>query len=107
MLGVEDWGENDQLTCTESLKRTLRKFKSEAMDKVKDTLKVQVHENDVSRLAKRAILSRLGRICDPSGVISPTTVEGKRIYRDTCEDERSWNAEVSPRITRQWNNWTK
>ena len=78
-----------------------------AWDKVKDTLKVQVRENDVSQLTKRAILSRLGRIYDPLGVISPTTVEVKRIYRDICEGERSWNADVSPRITQQWNNWTK
>ena len=53
------------------------------------------------------MLSRLGRMHDPLGVISLTTVEGKRIYRDTCEEERGWNADVSPRITVQWNNWTK
>ena len=78
-----------------------------AWDKVRDTLKFQVRENDVNQLTKRAILSRLGRMYNPLGVISPTTVESKRIYRDTCEDERSWNADVSPRITRQWKNWTK
>ena len=80
-----------------------------AWDKVRDTLEVQVRENDVSQLTKSAIhvLSRLGRTYDPLGVVSPTTVEGKRIYRDTCEGERSWNADVSPRITQQWNNWTK
>ena len=82
-------------------------FGRHAWDKVRDTLKVQVRKNDVSQLTKRAILSRLGRIYDPLGVISPTIVEGKRIYRDTCEGERSWNAGVSPRITQQWNNWTK
>ena len=70
------------------------KILGHAWDKMRDTLKVQVRENDVSQLTKRAILSRLGRIYDPLGVISPTTVEGKRIYRDTCEGERSWNADV-------------
>ncbi len=34
-------------------------------------------------------------------------VEGKRIYQDSCEEEKSWNAEVSLALTKQWNNWTK
>ena len=84
-----------------------RKIFRHGWDKARDTLKVQVHENDISQLTKRAILSRLGRIYDPLGVISPTTVKGKRIHRNTCEGERSWNVDVSPRITQQWNNWTK
>ena len=66
-----------------------------------------MREEDVSQLTKRAILSRLRRMYDPLGVISLTTVDGKRIYRDTCEEERSRNADVSPRITLRWNYWTK
>ena len=75
--------------------------------KTEDILKVQVQESEGGKLTKRVILSRLGRIFDPLGIISPTMVEGKRIYRDSCEAEKSWNAEVSPTLVRQWNNWTK
>ena len=103
---VHKW-ESNVLTLESGNMPNPGKIFGHAWDKVRDTLKVQVRENDVSQLTKRAILSRLGRIYDPLGVISPTTVEGKRIYRDTCEGERSWNADVSPRITQQWNNWTK
>ena len=72
------------------------------------TLKVQVHENEDGKLTKRVIRSRLGRVYDHYlGIISPTMIEGKRIYRDSCEEEKSWNTEISPALTKQWNNWTK
>ena len=100
---VHKW-ESNVLTLESGNMPNPGKIFGHAWDKVRDTVKVQVRENDVSQLTKRAILSRLGRIYDPLRVISPTTVEGKWMYRDTCEDERSWNAAVSPRITRQWKN---
>ena len=49
----------------------------------------------------------MGRIDDPLGIISPTMVEGKRVYRDSCEEGKSRNAEVSSTLKRQWDNWTK
>ncbi|CAB4006695.1 Hypothetical predicted protein [Paramuricea clavata] len=76
-------------------------------NKTEDTLKVQLQDNDDGKLTKRAILSRLGRAYNPLGIISPTMIEVKRIYRDSCEEQKNWNAEFSPALTRQWNNWTK
>ena len=83
------------------------KILGHVLNKTEDTLKVQLQDSDDGKLTKRAILSRLGRAYDPLGIISPTMIEGKRIYRDSCEEQKSWNAEVSPALTRQWNNWTK
>ena len=76
-------------------------------NKTEDTLKIQVQQDDDEKLTKRAILSRLGRVYDPLGIISPTLVEGKRVYRDSCEEGNSWSADVSPSLKKQWNNWTK
>lgn len=77
-------------------------------DKAEDTLKIQVHKtNQESVLMKRIILAQLGRVYDPLGITSPSMMEGKRIYRDTCDKGKSWNAEVSPSRTKDWNNWTK
>ncbi len=76
-------------------------------NKTDNTLKVQAQSSEDGKLTKKTILSRLGRVFDPLGIISPTMVEGKRIYRDSCEEEKSWNAEVSLALTKQWNNWTK
>ncbi|XP_015747779.1 PREDICTED: uncharacterized protein LOC107327543 [Acropora digitifera] len=49
-------------------------------DKRKDTLELPVQQfSDEQPVTKRAILSQLGSMYDPLGIISPTTAEGKRI----------------------------
>lgn len=58
-------------------------------DKRDDTLEVQVPEpSDNQLLTKRGILSHLATIYDPLGMISPTTVKGKQIYRDPCNESK-------------------
>ncbi|PFX16399.1 hypothetical protein AWC38_SpisGene19336 [Stylophora pistillata] len=49
-------------------------------------------------VTKRTILSYLGTVYDPLGIISPTMAEGKHIYREACDEKKGWNAEVSPQI---------
>ena len=39
---------------------------------------------------------------DPLGIMSPTMVEGKRIYREACEEKVGWNAEVSDVVKKDW-----
>ena len=56
---------------------------------------------------KRGILSHLGSIYDPLGIISLTLVEGKRIYRKACDENQEWNKEVSPALTQDWLKWTR
>ena len=47
-------------------------------DKRKDTLELPVQQfSDEQPVTKRAILSHLGSMYDPLGIISPTTAEGK------------------------------
>ena len=58
-------------------------------------------------VTKRTILSYLGTVYDPLGIISPTMAEGKHIYREACDEKKGWNAEVSPRLKNQWLSWTK
>ena len=58
-------------------------------------------------LTKRTMLIQLGKIYDPLGIISATMVEGKRLYRDACDENRSWNKEVSSSVAKDWNKWTK
>ena len=76
-------------------------------DKRDDTLEVQVPEpSDNQLLTKRGILSHLASIYDPLGMISPTTVKGKQIYRDACDETKGWNADVSDQLTRDWIKWS-
>ena len=58
-------------------------------DKRKDTLELPVQQfSDEQSVTKRAILSHLGSTYDPLGIISPTTAEGKRIYREACDEKK-------------------
>ena len=75
-------------------------------DKRDDMLETQVpRPPDDQPLTKRAILSHLASIYDPLGMISPTTVKGKQIYRDACDETKGWNAEVSDQLRREWIKW--
>ena len=62
-------------------------------DKRKDTLDLPVQQlSDEQPVTKRATLSHLGSMYDPLGKISPTTGEGKRIYREVCDEKKGWNS---------------
>ena len=83
------------------------KFMGHKWDKHEETLEVTVPSyQDDELVTKRSVLSHLGRIYDPLGIISPTLAEGKRIYREVCEEKRGWNTEVSPKLKYQWLKWT-
>ena len=70
-------------------------------------LKTQVPDPpDNQPLTKRGILSHLASIYDPLGMISPTTVKGKQIYRGACDETKGWNTEVSDQLKREWIKWS-
>ena len=58
-------------------------------------------------VTKRTILSYLGAIYDPLGIVSPTMAQGKHIYRQACDEKKGWNAEVSAQLRIEWLKWTK
>ena len=58
-------------------------------------------------LTKRTILSYLGAIYDPLGIVSPTMAQGKHIYRQACDEKKGWNSEVSSQLRDGWFKWTK
>ena len=57
-------------------------------------------------MTKNTILSQLARVYDPLGIISPTLVEGKRIFRDACE-QKGWDTEVSKPLVRDYFRWLR
>ena len=66
-------------------------------------LEIQVPKPpDNQPLTKREILSQLASIYDSLGMISPTIVKGKQIYRDACDETEGWKTEVSDRLKREW-----
>jgi hypothetical protein len=54
---------------------------------------------------KGGILSKLAKIYDPLGLVSPTTLAGKLIYRDDCDAKLPWGASLQLPLTKRWKEW--
>ena len=76
-------------------------------DKREDTLEIQAESvnDEETPVTKRHILKGLGRVYDPLGIISPTMVEGKHIYREACDEKVGWSSEVSNKTSKEWTKW--
>ena len=65
-------------------------------DKENDTLELTMRRfREEEPVTKKSILSHLGSIYDPLGMFLPTIVEGKRIYREACDEKKGWTTEIS------------
>ena len=73
-------------------------------DKKSDTLKVTFPQEDTPP-TKRGILSKLSKIYDPLGLVSPLTLEGKRIFRDVCDLKTPWDADLNGKLLVRWKAW--
>ena len=57
-------------------------------DKREDTIEIAANPaKEENPVTKRQILKELSSIYDPLGILSPTMVEGKRIYREACDEK--------------------
>ena len=75
-------------------------------DKSEDILGV-TFSNSPAKLTKQGILANLAKVYDPLGLVSPMMLDGKRIYRETCNQKITWDAPLAEVITRQWIAWEK
>ena len=75
-------------------------------NKVDDTLHVSFPTQPAT-LTKRGILASLAKVYDPLGVVSPTMLEGKLIYREVCELKRSWDEPLPEAVANQWSKWER
>ena len=63
-------------------------------DKQSDTLKISFPSEEVSA-TKRGILSKLAKIYDTLGLVSPLTLEGELLFRDVCDTKLPWDVEIN------------
>ena len=56
-------------------------------------------------VTKRTVLSEIASIYDPLGLVSPVSVFGKMIYRDTCDNNIPWDKELPQDLRNSWNKW--
>jgi hypothetical protein len=75
-------------------------------DKRKDTLAVTFPDDEVQK-TKRGVLSKLAKVYDPLGLVSPVTLEGKQIYRDMCDAKTSWDVNLDCKLLERWVKWER
>ena len=75
-------------------------------DKAKDTLAVQFQTTN-NPPTKREILGKLVKIYDPLGLVSPTTLQGKFVYREVCDSKVSWDAPIAENLQSRWQKWER
>ena len=60
-------------------------------DKQNDRLELTMRRfTEEELVTKKSILSHLGSIYDPLGMLSPTTAKGQRIYREAYDEKKGW-----------------
>ncbi|XP_028415553.1 uncharacterized protein LOC114538695 [Dendronephthya gigantea] len=73
-------------------------------NKKQDLLSV-VTSKEHPATTKRGALSQLAKVYDPLGLVSPTTLPGKLLYREMCESNLAWDGEFPQPLQRRWNDW--
>ena len=73
-------------------------------DKTEDTLSL-TFPTFPAEITKRGILANLAQVYDPLGVVSPVMLDGKRIYREACNQKIAWDAPLPEAIALQWTKW--
>ena len=81
--------------------KTTRKLLGLPWDKSKDTLSVETPRKTTTT-TKRAALAK---VYDPLGLISPTTLVAKQLYREMCEIKIPWDGELPESIKKRWEEW--
>lgn len=72
----------------------------------KDTDTLQVNfPSEPARETKRGVLTNLAKVYDPLGLVSPVTLEGKRLYREMCLQKLGWDTPLPDGLAKTWRRW--
>ena len=69
-----------------------------------DTISVNF-PSESTEPTKRGILSKVAKIYDPLGLVSPTTLGGKFLYCDICDAKLAWDAKLPSNLIQSWVRW--
>ncbi|GFU21083.1 integrase catalytic domain-containing protein [Trichonephila clavipes] len=67
-----------------------------------DTLRINISPPNEVRPTKRQVLSTIAKIYDPSGFLSPTTIQLKILMQDIWKENISWDDPVTDCISESW-----
>ena len=69
-----------------------------------DTLQFRI-ELKQKPFSRRGILSIVSSIYDPSGLVAPVILQGKRILQELCRYGVGWDDKVPEDIRPRWERW--
>ncbi|XP_075157651.1 uncharacterized protein LOC142230918 [Haematobia irritans] len=69
-----------------------------------DTFSIRVNFDERYSFSKRSILSESARIYDPLGLLTPSTVVSKTIFKRLWEDSIDWDSKIPDDIEEDWIN---
>jgi len=73
-------------------------------NKRQDTIEVKF-PTDCAQVTKRGILVKIASVYDPLGLVAPTTLSGKLLYRDTCDQKLAWDSQLPGQLGTKWLRW--
>ena len=89
---------------TQNSSKTNTKLLGLPWDKLKDALSFETPRKTTTT-TKPAVLSELAKVHDPLGLISPTTLVAKQLYREMCEIKIPWDGELPESTKKRWEEW--
>ena len=84
-FAIHKWESDIKELVSERLKNP-SKILGHRWDKENDSIDIQIPKQTDEIITKRSIISMLGRIYDPLGLMSLTLAGRKHIYREACEE---------------------
>lgn len=75
--------------------------------KVKDDLISVEVCNKHKKESRRGMLSTIGSVYDPIGIVAPYVVQGKLLLQELCRLKYDWDDELPHDIKLKWNRWSQ
>ena len=75
-----------------------------AWNKSEDTIAVKF-PTERAEVTKRGILGKVAKVYDPLGLVSPTTLGGKFLYREACELKIARDRSLPEELMKRWSEW--
>ena len=69
----------------------------------RDTFSISLDVNTCT--TKREVISEIAKVYDPLGLVSPTMLVAKLLYRDICDSKISWDAQLPEPLLKRWKRW--
>ncbi|XP_065180039.1 uncharacterized protein LOC135810477 [Sycon ciliatum] len=110
-MNLRDWTSNsdkvlDKIQEIDRLPSASTKVLGLKWDSKADNIAVSnsINEKSVGPVTKRSVLNKVASVFDPLGLMTPSTLQGKRYLRRLWEEGLEWDAPLSAPMLLEWDN---